>query len=194
MGYKHNIEDIISKGTELFRKRGYNNVGINEILKECDIPKGSFYNFFKTKEDFAEKVIDTYGVNSLKMIINALADNSASPLKRLKQFYSMLIEINEKDGFDAGCLVNNFSVEVGGFNSTISNATNKSFNMWVSEIAKCVKKGQEQDEIINTIPADDIAEYIHAGLSGAFSRMKVNRDRTYLDKWYALTFNFITKT
>ncbi len=194
MGYKHNIEDIISKGTELFRKRGYNNVGINEILKECDIPKGSFYNFFKTKEDFAEKVIDTYGVNSLKMIINALADNSASPLKRLKQFYSMLIEINEKDGFDAGCLVNNFSVEVGGFNSTISNATNKSFNMWVSEIAKCVKKGQEQDEIINTIPADDIAEYIHAGLSGAFSRMKVNRDRTYLDKWYAMTFNFITKT
>ncbi len=194
MGYKHNIEDIISKGTELFRKRGYNNVGINEILKECDIPKGSFYNFFKTKEDFAEKVIDTYGVNSLKMIINALADNSVSPLKRLKQFYSMLIEINEKDGFDAGCLVNNFSVEVGGFNSTISNATNKSFNMWVSEIAKCVKKGQEQDEIIDTIPADDIAEYIHAGLSGAFSRMKVNRDRTYLDKWYAMTFNFITKT
>jgi len=194
MGYKHNIEDIISKGTELFRKRGYNNVGINEILKECDIPKGSFYNFFKTKEDFAEKVIDTYGVNSLKMIINALADNSVSPLKLLKQFYSMLIEINEKDGFDAGCLVNNFSVEVGGFNSTISNATNKSFNMWVSEIAKCVKKGQEQDEIINTIPADDIAEYIHAGLSGAFSRMKVNRDRTYLDKWYAMTFNFITKT
>ena len=57
MGYKHNIEDIIDKGSELFRKKGYNNVGINEILKECDIPKGSFYNFFETKEEFAEKVL-----------------------------------------------------------------------------------------------------------------------------------------
>ena len=61
MGYKHNIEDIIEKGTELFRKKGYNNVGINEILNTCDIPKGSFYNFFETKEEFATKVIDNYG-------------------------------------------------------------------------------------------------------------------------------------
>ena len=193
MGYKHNIEDIISNGTELFRKKGYNNVGINEILKECDIPKGSFYNFFKTKEDFAEKVIDTYGANSMKMISDALADKSISPMKRLKQFYSMLIEINEKDGFDSGCLLNNFSVEVGGFNTVISDATDRSFKMWVSEIAKCVQEGQEQGEIIDAVPAADLAEYLHAGLSGAFSRMKVNRDRIYLDKWYNMTFNFITK-
>jgi TetR/AcrR family transcriptional repressor of nem operon len=95
MGYKHNKEDIIEKGTELFRKKGYNNVGINEILKECEIPKGSFYDFFETKEDLAEKVVDNYGANSLKMIKESLADKSVSPLNRLKQFYSMLIDFNE---------------------------------------------------------------------------------------------------
>ena len=194
MGYKHNIEDIIDKGTELFRKKGYNNVGINEILKECEIPKGSFYNFFETKEDFAEKVIDKYGVKSLKMISDALSDQSISPLNRLKQFYSMLIDINEKDGLDAGCLLNNLSVEVGGINTRISKVAEKNFKVWVEEIAKCVEEGQEQGEIIDTMPAEDIAEYMHAGIFGAFSRMKVNRNRVYLDKWFKMTFEFIGKS
>jgi len=193
MGYKHNIEDIIDKGTELFRKKGYNNVGINEILKECDIPKGSFYNFFETKEDFAEKVINNYGVNSLKMITNALADQSVSPLNRLRNFYAMLINMNEKEGFDAGCLVTNLSMEVGGFNRRISEATNKNFNLWVAEIAKCVAEGQEKEEIIDHMASEDIAEYLHSGISGAFSRMKVNKNRDFLDTWYKLSFDYISK-
>ena len=193
MGYKHNIDDIIDKGTELFRKKGYNNVGINEILKACDIPKGSFYNFFETKEDFAEKVIDNYGVNSLAMISNALGDKRISPLQRLKNFYGMLINSNEMDGFNAGCLVTNLSMEVGGFNSVISDATNRSFTMWVKEIAKCVEQGQEQDEIIDHMPSGEIAEYLHAGISGAFSRMKVNKNREFLDTWYKLSFDYISK-
>lgn len=192
MGYKHDVKDIIDKGAELFRKKGYNNVGINEILKECDIPKGSFYNFFDSKETFAKKVIDDYGLNSLKMIHGALSDQNVSPLKRLKDFYAMLIDMNEQDGFDGGCLINNLSSEVGGLNKTISDATDSNFSMWVNEIARCVAEGQKQGEIINSMPAVDIAEYLHAGISGAFSRMKVNRDRVYLDKWYRMTFDFIS--
>ena len=43
--------------------------------------------------------------------------------------------INEQDGFDSGCLVTNLSMEVGGFNGTLSDATNRSFRKWVNEIA-----------------------------------------------------------
>lgn len=192
MGYKHNIEDIIEKGTELFRKKGYNNVGINEILKACDIPKGSFYNFFETKEDFAEKVIDNYGANSLAMISEALGDKNVSPLQRLKDFYSMLINRNETDGFNAGCLITNLSMEVGGFNNKISEATNQSFNLWVDEIAKCIAEGQEKGEIIKHMQAKEIAEYLHTGISGAFSRMKVNKNREFLDTWFKLSFDYIS--
>ena len=50
MGYKHNIDTIVKKGMRLFEQRGYHAVGINDILKACAIPKGSFYNFFDSKE------------------------------------------------------------------------------------------------------------------------------------------------
>ncbi len=194
MGYKHNKEDIISKGTELFRKKGYHNVGINEILKACNIPKGSFYNFFDTKEHFAEKVVEAYGSDSLNMVTQVLSDNTILPLERLKRFYTMIIDINEKDGFDSGCLINNLSIEVGGFNPDISRVTDKNFKILIEVISQCVKEGQDSGEIIDSIPAEDIAEYMHAGIFGAFSRMKVNKDRVYLDKWYRMTFSFISKT
>ncbi|MEM7513995.1 MAG: TetR/AcrR family transcriptional regulator, partial [Bacteroidota bacterium] len=68
MGYKHQAEDIINTGMELIRTKGYHNVGINEILKASNIPKGSFYNFFDSKEDFAKKALNSYGSSSLEMI------------------------------------------------------------------------------------------------------------------------------
>ena len=91
-------------------------------------------------------------------------------------------------------MLNNLSVEVGGINTRISKVAEKNFKVWVEEIAKCVEEGQKHGEIIDTMPAEDIAEYMHAGIFGAFSRMKVNRDRVYLDKWFKMTFEFIGKS
>ena len=59
------------------------------------------------------------------------------------------------------------------------------------EISSCIQEGQDKGEIIQKFSALYIAEYIHAGIGGAFSRMKAQNNRTYLDKWYAMTFEFI---
>ncbi len=193
MGYKHSEEEIIKTGSELFRKRGYNHVGVNQILSECGITKGSFYNFFDSKEEFAKHAIEAYGKSSLNMIRSFLSKTEYSPLNRLKNFYTYLIVSNVADGLDAGCLVNNMSIELGGYNPGLSKVADEQFNLWLDEISMCVAEGQEQGEIITDMPSRDIAEYVHAGLFGALSRMKVNKDRVYLDKWFAMTFNFICR-
>jgi len=40
--------------------KGYNDTGIQEIIDKAGLPKGSFYNFFKSKEDFGLLVIDYF--------------------------------------------------------------------------------------------------------------------------------------
>jgi TetR/AcrR family transcriptional repressor of lmrAB and yxaGH operons len=37
---------IIDIATTLFQKKGYLGVGLNEILKACNLSKGSFYHHF----------------------------------------------------------------------------------------------------------------------------------------------------
>lgn len=193
MGYKHNKAAIIERGAELFRKKGYHQVGINEILRVCAIPKGSFYNFFDSKADFARQALMAYGSGQMDMIRQVLRREDLSPLNRLKSFYRLIIEANERDGLDAGCLVNNMGLELGGQDSQLAATANRQFEAWITEIARCIQAGQRSGEIVDDLPARSLAEYLHAGIYGAFSRMKVTRSRTYLDQWHELTFRFIAK-
>ena len=48
-----NKQHIIRKGLKALYQKGYNATGVQEIANAAEIPKGSFYNYFKNKEDFA---------------------------------------------------------------------------------------------------------------------------------------------
>ena len=51
---------LIECAAELFWKNGYSATGISEILKQTDLPKGSFYFYFKSKDDLATAVTEYY--------------------------------------------------------------------------------------------------------------------------------------
>lgn len=188
----HNKEDIIKKGSELFRKQGYHNTGISDILKACDIPKGSFYNYFNSKEDFGIKVLDHYGDSQLDYIEHKLKDRDLSPVDRLKHYYKTLIDINYKEDFKSGCLINNISNEMGGLNEDLAEAANRNFMKWIDIIARIVAKGQAISEIRNDMGALEIAEYLHGTFYGMLSRMKVTRKVDNLEDWHTMTFKFIS--
>ena len=44
-------EFVIEKSADLFFRNGYVNTGLNDILKACDIAKGSFYYYFSSKDE-----------------------------------------------------------------------------------------------------------------------------------------------
>ncbi len=191
MGYKHNKEDILEVGYDVFRRNGYHNVGINQILKESGIPKGSFYNFFESKEDFAQQVIKQYGENNACWMKDFFDDCLLSPIECLKSFYDMMIHLNEKDEYSGGCLVNNMSVEVGRQSDVLASEANQHFVGWLNVLASVIAKGQDLNEITKDFSALELAEYLHAGFYGVLSRTKVTRNRTYMDIWFKMTFEFI---
>jgi TetR/AcrR family transcriptional regulator, transcriptional repressor for nem operon len=51
-------EKILSAAQSLIELRGYSALGVAEICKAADVPKGSFYYFFESKEALALAVID----------------------------------------------------------------------------------------------------------------------------------------
>lgn len=191
MGYKHNIDEILDVGYDVFRKNGYHNVGINQILKEAGIPKGSFYNFFESKEDFANKVVVRYGETNADWIQDFFTKSELSPIESLKSFYKFMIDANENDQFLGGCIINNMSIEVGRINDVMASKANEQFMSWLTILTSVISKGQELKEITPKYSALEIAEYLHTGFYGTFSRMKVTRSRTYMDTWYTMSFKFI---
>ena len=53
-------KDLVWCGTELLTERGFQITGIEEVLKRVGVPKGSFYHYFKSKDEFGHAVIENY--------------------------------------------------------------------------------------------------------------------------------------
>jgi TetR/AcrR family transcriptional regulator, transcriptional repressor for nem operon len=51
-------DDIIRVGLEILGEKGFNSCGIDAVLKTAKIPKGSFYYYFPSKEEFGLAVLD----------------------------------------------------------------------------------------------------------------------------------------
>lgn len=53
-------KEILDTASALFDKKGYNNTTINDILREVNIAKGTFYYYFKSKEEVMDAIIDRF--------------------------------------------------------------------------------------------------------------------------------------
>lgn len=51
-------EELLKTAYELFLSRGYEAVSVDEIIKKAGIAKGTYYYYFKSKEETLEEVID----------------------------------------------------------------------------------------------------------------------------------------
>ena len=53
-------QQILLAGARLVYSRGFTATGLMDILEEADIPKGSFYYYFKSKEEILQTLIDNF--------------------------------------------------------------------------------------------------------------------------------------
>ena len=193
MKKKYEVEDILSVSRDLIRKQGYHNTGINDILKTTNIPKGSFYNFFNSKEDFMVELLDFYGKGTLDNMVAVMGDTSKEPLDRIEFFYKMMANYNAEEGCVAGCMVNNTLGEVAGLSLKIANACNKQFDGWMEVIARIIEEGQEKGQINDDYPALELAEFAHQNFFGALSRMKATRSLRPTDISIKMTIDFLSE-
>ncbi len=53
-------ERLLDQGVTLLMEHGYHGAGLQAILQGVGVPKGSFYHYFPSKEDFSVEVIQHY--------------------------------------------------------------------------------------------------------------------------------------
>ncbi|MBV8077655.1 MAG: TetR/AcrR family transcriptional regulator, partial [Planctomycetaceae bacterium] len=83
---------LLDVGKRIFLEKGYNNAGIEAILQAAGIPKGSFYYYFKSKEDFGLRVLDQFAATYNAELERALGDTTLSPLERLRRLFEAKCE------------------------------------------------------------------------------------------------------
>lgn len=176
MNIKHDKEKVINGGMELFWKKGYKSVGINEICNVTGMTKGAFYNKFNGKEQFLNETIKLYGKINSKLIKEYFqAHNKLSNYDKLLKFYSDLFLRQPKINF-IGCFVNNIMSEMGILNQNIGHVSSKVYETFINDIEPIVKKAQDENEITDTISSKNITELLQSSFYGSLTRVQSSRN------------------
>jgi TetR/AcrR family transcriptional regulator, transcriptional repressor for nem operon len=104
-----NRRAIVAAATRLFRARGVDAVGLNELMKQAGFTQGGFYNHFESKAALIAEVLASAmveGAADLAKNTRAPANASTTPLRRYISWY---LSQAHRDNIDHGCPVAGFA-------------------------------------------------------------------------------------
>ncbi len=176
---------LIRSGVEVLTESGFAAAGIDGILKKVGVPKGSFYHYFKSKEDFGQAVIDNYANYFVAKLDKCLLDESLPPLQRIIKFADGAKQGIVKFVFKRGCLVGNLGQEVAILPDSYRLVLQNIFVVWESKMAACLHTAQRQGDIKDDVNCKQQAEYFWIGWEGAVMRARLVQSVQPLDLYIA---------
>ena len=152
---KNTRDHLLQVGLRRIHSMGYQSTGVQEILDEANVPKGSFYHHFASKEAFAKEVLELYARRENERAQKILGDSKAAPLKRLRRYFETLIAVFGPTAEISGCMLGNLSLEMADRSDPIQTLLHQSFSVWQTGIAgvlqEAIDRGQAPRELMNTV-------------------------------------------
>lgn len=178
---------LLGAGLEMMHTYGYRATGIQGVLSSVDVPKGSFYNYFKSKQEFGLAVLDSYIEFQGKIGAPSLMDLSRPPLQRLRGFFEAFIEYyREKPR--AGCMLGNFAQELSDEEPVFREKLSHVFQAWIESIEACLREAQDKDQLAKKHDPKLLAEFCVCGWQGALMRMKLQQSIDPLESFVTVLF------
>jgi TetR/AcrR family transcriptional repressor of nem operon len=179
-------ETLIDAGLKALLTNGYDGVGLAEILGAAGVPKGSFYHFFRSKEDFANAVLDAYEQHYIALRRSILEDGDRSPLDRLRAYFDELERIHLAEKPLGGCLYGVLAQTSATRSSEFRARIAPVFAFWEAQFERVLIEAQVAGEVDPQLDPKAAAAFLIEAYEGALIRMKVeggsagfNRLRTF---------------
>jgi TetR/AcrR family transcriptional repressor of nem operon len=180
---------LLEAGKRVFLEKGYNHAGIEAILQAAGVPKGSFYYYFESKEDFGLQVLDSFAESYNENFVRDLGDPSSSPLDRLRRYFEAACQrIESQQQCRNGCLVGNLSQEMAAQSEAFRARLEEIFDGWVNRYADVLAQAQQLGEIPAHLDVHELAEFWLNSWQGAVLRAKTIRSTVPLKTFLNVVF------
>jgi TetR/AcrR family transcriptional repressor of nem operon len=186
-------EHLLEVGLERLRSTGYTATGVKEILDVANVPKGSFYHYFPSKEAFASEVFQLYAAGELRRAERILGERKVVPLKRLRQYFEELIAVYGQSAAISGCLVGSMSLEVADHSQKLQMQLKAVYSAWQKGIADVLREAVERGDLPKSTQSDSLAEFLLNSYEGALVRMKAEKSDKPLENFLHFAFNVLLK-
>jgi TetR/AcrR family transcriptional regulator, transcriptional repressor for nem operon len=172
---------ILSVGRGLTARQGYSGVGLNELLKAAEVPKGSFYHYFASKEAYGcallEDFVAQYRVSLGETLLNPHMDARTRVMTYFEGWFQKQTGPNLQDR----CLVVKLSAEVADLSADMSRILQQGVADIIASLTRTIEDGIAEGSIAPIHDPHGVAQSIYHQWLGASLIAGLTQDTAPLD-------------
>lgn len=157
-------QHILDVAMSLMTQKGYTAVGLAELVASAGIPKGSFYYYFASKEEFGQALLEAYFAAYLDRV-DALLHAPGPAAQRLLAYFRDWADTQGSAHPEGKCLVVKLGSEVCDASEAMRLVLQRGTEAIIGRIAQCIEAGRQDGSIANDAP--DLAESLYQLWLGA---------------------------
>lgn len=178
---------ILNSSFQLVLHKGFVGVGLQEILKNCDVPKGSFYYYFASKEAFGCALLQQYLADYKVKIDQLIQQEQRSAYASLMALWQAWIDNSSHiesdvghqsdEGWAENCLIVKLAAEVSDLSEDMRQILNFGVRKLTERISGLIQAGQQDGSIPAHIDAEKMAQTMYQLWLGAALLARLARDK-----------------
>jgi len=180
-------QHILDVAHPLLLAKGFTAVGLAEVLAAAQVPKGSFYHYFGSKEAFGEALLDSYFARYLAHT-DALLGGAGTAAQRLMAYFEDWLDSQTGDEAQSRCPVVKLGAEVSDLSDAMRAALERGTGRVTERLARSIAEGQADGSLGHlTEDAATLGRTLYQNWLGASLLAKILRQRAPLDTAMANT-------
>ncbi|RLM18391.1 TetR family transcriptional regulator [Brenneria alni] len=180
-------QHILDTGRKLVLRKGFIGVGLKEILDSCEVPKGSFYHYFPSKEQFGCVLLEHYVSDYEQRLDMIFAPGASSGRERLMHYWTAWIDDPQLGGWAEHCLVVKLAAEIADLSEDMRLILCDGVKRLVARIADVVADGQHDGSLPTALAPEATAQALYQLWLGAALLSKLNQDKAPLQQALSTT-------
>jgi TetR/AcrR family transcriptional repressor of nem operon len=158
---------ILAVGRSLTARQGYAGVGLNELLKAAEVPKGSFYHYFPSKEAYGCALLEDFVEQYRENLGTTLLDPTKNARERLLGYFASWLQKQTGPALQDRCLVVKLSAEVADLSSDMSKILRRGVEEITRGLAETLDQGIAEGSISPIPDSKALAQSLYYQWLGA---------------------------
>lgn len=176
MAQNTTYDKLVATGLSALMQKGYDGVGIGPVLAEAGVPKGSFYHYFSSKDDFVTAVIGEYERQCRALREPIFADRARPALARLDVYFAVLEEELAGSLPSGGCLYGILTQSLAPRSAGLRRRLAEAFGGWQAALAGVIAEALDAGELPAGVDAEAGAALTVDLYEGAVLRAKAQNN------------------
>jgi TetR/AcrR family transcriptional repressor of nem operon len=173
----------VAAATSLMAIKGYHGTSLDDVLRESGIGKGSFYHFFRSKEELGHAILDTIVTGFIERTVEpCFSDAQGEPLGQIRCFLDRVVAAQRAHNCVGGCPLGNLASELSDVHEGFRARLAQVFSAWRDRLTLALREAQRRETLTSACRPEAVAHFLVASLEGAILMTKVTKDIAVMEQ------------